>query len=147
RAREDTASMGIWTAIATLTKPVYHIYWLFPLIKKHWRALVAGAAFIVVTTAASAWVLGRSRFFEYFLRSPVGRLDPQFYYLPPGNQSLLSTILRLDPSRVTSGLLLDPLFLTLVAIVLIVTVAFMWRAPDTDEGHENAYLLMVPAAL
>lgn len=150
RTRERSVS-AVYIAGAALVKPVYHILWLYPLLRARWRTLAVGAGVIAALCVASVGAFGVDTFVTYFRDSPLKR-NPAAVFAEPGNASLLGAILRLThyapagyapDNRLTS----NPLFLAATAVVLVVTVWTVLRAPRTQEGGEHTLATLIPAGL
>jgi hypothetical protein len=150
RTRERPVS-AVSIAGAALVKPVYHILWLYPLLRARWRTLAVGAGVVVALCLVSVGVFGVDTFVTYFRDSPLKR-NPGAVFAEPGNASLLGAILRFShyaPAGYApdSHLTSNPVFLAAAGVVLLVTVWAVLRIPRTREGTEHALATLIPAGL
>ncbi len=144
RSRNRAVS-GAYMAGAVILKLLYGCLWLYPLLRRKWRPLtgitVAGAASVFASVAALGW----QTVLTYFRDNPVMHRMPSYYFSTHVNQSLLGESLRLVPYHMSAfgPPMHDPLYLITAAIVGVVTVVLVFRAPATEEGEAVAFNLLI----
>jgi Glycosyltransferase family 87 len=84
---------GVWLALAILVKLYVAVVFLFPLLRRCWRALAWAVISSLLVAVAALAALGPKTFFGYFVLHPATRL-PGWVYTEHINQSLPAVVLR-----------------------------------------------------
>jgi hypothetical protein len=84
---------GVWLALAILVKLYVAVVFLFPLLRRCWRALAWALISSLLVAVAALAALGPKTFFSYFVLHPATRL-PGWVYTEHINQSLPAVVLR-----------------------------------------------------
>jgi hypothetical protein len=145
RAR-DRAVSGVYLVGAAIVKLMYGALWLYPLLRRQWRAVAGVAVAAVLACLASLVAFGAGTFATYLHDNPVVHRLPAYYFSTFVNQSLLGALLRLVPYQGASAFgppVHDPLYLAASAIVGVVTVWLVVRQPRTTEGEDVSMVLLI----
>jgi hypothetical protein len=113
---------GVWLALGILVKPFMAVLILYPLLRRYWRmvgVLIVSLAILSLLTIAT---FGIETFFSYFSGSVLGRV-PLGVYIELTNQSLLSTVLRLEGHDGLDSPLTHPPF---VGLAIALTLFTLW---------------------
>jgi hypothetical protein len=148
----NKARAGLWLALGSVIKPIFIVLGGALLVRCRWRALALGLLALLIIVGASLLVVGPASYHEYFTQNPSTKA-PVSIYLESINQSLLSTILRLE-RRIPDvrRVLWDPFFLALAIAFTLMTFAISVRLsprlPELNIGLFTALgLLIYPGTL
>lgn len=103
---------GIWLGIGMLVKPIFVFVLIYPVVKRHWRAIFGMITALLSASILTIIAFGPGMFFGYLTDNPIVHEMPNYMYVESVNQSLLATILRLTNFDFASGSpYLQPLFI------------------------------------
>lgn len=144
RTRNRAAS-GAYLVGATVMKLLYGALWLYPVLRRRWHPLIgiflAGAGAMLASLA----VLGPHVIATYVTDNPVVHRMPSYYFMTNVNQSLLGASLRLIPYHMPAfgPPTHHPLYIISAAIVGLITVLLVVRAPHNAQGEALALTLLL----
>lgn len=143
---------GLWLALGSVIKPIFFVLGGVLLVRRRWRALGLALLVLVFLAGLALLAVGPASYHEYFTRNPSTRA-PVSIYLESANQSLLSTVLRLE-GRIpdVQRVLWDPFFLGLAFgltfVTFVISVLLRTRKPELCIGLFAALgLLIYPGTL
>jgi hypothetical protein len=134
-----------------VVKPIFGFFMLYPLLRRHWRAVAVVAGALAALTAFTAALFGAEVFVRYLtgnpiLATPPAPQPPDVLYRGGENQSLIAALSRLGHLDTSRGWpLLHPAFVVTAAIITGVTAWLTARLPDDRSALAAA--AAVPAAL
>jgi hypothetical protein len=142
---------GIWLALCVVVKPYMALLYIYPLFTRKWKMLAIAISALLILTFLSILAFGTDVFVSFFVENPTSKL-PIFAYTEGINQSLLSTILRLNPHQaITESPLLNPLYLGISLSLTLITVwvAVMKKNSDDWVALSVLFLALIvyPASL
>jgi hypothetical protein len=139
------ADCGVWLAVASIFKPFAALLGLHLVIRRNWLGLFFAAGIGFSVLFASGVVLGFEVIPQY-LRADFAARTPFSSFTWSNNQSLLAVVLRtFDPEGAGGNPLAHPVFLSLAAILLIVTLTLGRVAREPQS--RLAFLLVLCCAL
>jgi len=108
---------GMWLVIGAIVKPFLLLLVLVPILRKNVQVLLGAFMTLVVVCVLTIGLFGVETTRSYFTDNPTSRLAG-FIYTEVSNQSLLATVLRLDPAGITGKPGLGyPLYIGLVILM------------------------------
>ncbi len=139
------ASAGVWLVAATVMKLLYGALWIYPILRKQWRAAAGIAVATVCACLASIVAFGWTNFMTYITDNPAAHRMPSSYFALYVNQSLLGASLRLFPYHMpVFGMPThNPLYVVSALIVAIITGCILIRLPHTQEGDDLTFTLLI----
>jgi len=134
---------GIWLGIGMIVKPILVIALIYPVLRKHWRALLGVAAAIMVSSVITIIVFGQEMFLGYFTDNPIVRNMPNYLYTEDVNQSLLATILRLTNFDFSNGSpYLQPMFIITALLLTGITSFLLFQMKDEKKIYSDFALAL-----
>ncbi len=135
---------GIFLALCVVVKPYMALLYMYPLFARKWRMLLVAGSALIIITILSIIAFGPDVFASFFTQNPTSKL-PVLAYTEEINQSLLSTILRLDPTQIPmKSPLLNPLYLGTSLLLTLITV---WVTAANKDGNDWVLLSILFLAL
>jgi hypothetical protein len=136
---------GLYLALGMLVKPVFGFFLIYPVVRRHWRALGVCAITLAVLSLAALAAFGRAVWMTYLTANPTQRVANWQYTLDE-NQSLLATMLRFVQYDFARGSPLRyPPYVVVAGVIVALTAWIVWRARREPNGL--ALATVVPAAL
>jgi Glycosyltransferase family 87 len=142
----DRALSGAYFVGAAVVKLMYGALWLYPLLRRQWRAVAGTVVAGLVACLVSLLAFGAGTFATYLRDNPVVHRMPTAYFSTFVNQSLLGAALRLVPYANSSTFgppVHDPLYLATSVLVGLVTVWLVVRQPRTADGEDISLVLLI----
>ncbi len=142
----EKSSSGIWLAVGFCLKPLLVLLFIYPILRKKWKAFIYSIVSLIIISLITIAVFGTNTFFSFFTENPVAKNLPDFLYSEWVNQSLLATILRLTSFDFASGSpLLHPIFLLTAGIISTSTFYLVFKL--NKEDSDLAFAIIVIATL
>ncbi len=136
---------GLLAALAFTIKPILVLAAGYHFLRARWVALGYFLGALVALIAAAMIVFGPVTVLDYVRANPVPNAPP-WMFTEWHNQSLLATLVRLNPSVVPSHQAIwYPQFLLIGAVVAAISTWLAWRL--AQSGDKLAFGLLIGAAL
>ncbi len=136
---------GAWLALSVVVKPYLAFLYFYPLITKRWKTLIVGILSLGALLFFSIVAFGLDTFKSY-LSNPTPQV-PGWIYTELTNQSLLATILRLTHQTGDRLSLLNPWYLGISLLLVLVTAMVVFRQERDNNNDGWAALSMLFLAL
>lgn len=141
---------GLWAGLAACVKPIMAVAIVHLVARRHRTATIVALATLAVALVAAVLAFGAGTSLDYVRSGWMSRV-PEWQYTGWTNQSLLGTMLRLDPALPKAALSYPPFLLAAgwIAVFSIVLAARV-RAEDSDLAFGLllcAGLLLYPGTL
>ncbi len=136
----DTPRAGLWLGISILIKPFMIVLFMYFVLQKQWRTIIAAITTLLVACVVVLLLYGVDIYTSY---QPTGRLPP-ILYVEWVNQSLLSYILRITQYDYGQhSPIFHPLFLILGGGIGLVTAWLTFRANKQNKHLGLAMALLL----
>jgi hypothetical protein len=144
--RHETFTGGAWLGVGSILKPILVIVFIYPVLRRHWRALVGAAAAFLVLSILTIAVFGPNMFFGYFFTNPIAQSTPDYLYTEDTNQSLLATTLRLTGYDFSGpSMYLQPVFFIAAALITGITFLLVYRRKNEQPYFSDWALALTLA--
>ena len=141
--KQERLTGGIWLAIGIIIKPILLIVLVYPILRRHWRALLGVAAGFIVLSSITIIAFGPGMFLGYFADNPIIHSMPNYLYTENINQSLLATILRLTNFDFSnSSPYLQPMFIIAAMLFTGITGFLVFQRKDEKKIYSDYALAL-----
>jgi hypothetical protein len=130
---------GVWAALAMCVKPVMAVAGIHLICRRHGRAALVAAGLLVAAAFAALLAFGPGTTLDYLRSGWMSRV-PEWQYTGWTNQSLLGTMLRLDPGLPAAALDYPP-FLVAAGWIAVLSIVIAWRLRSADADLSMGLLL------
>ena len=139
----DLPVSGVWLSIGMFTKPILALFFIYPILRRNWKAILTAIATAVIICLVTLLILGPSVFVTFFTNNPSLKVQ-NMDYIEWTNQSLLATILRITNYNFSySTPLIHPLFIISALILCAVSFWIILKIENSMDGWAFAILTLL----
>jgi len=151
RHRTRPIPQGVWLALAITVKPLLAALWLYALLQRRWRTLVASIATLALLTVAVIPAVGFRTLMTYVHANSLAHVAP-WVFSETTNQSLSSIVLRISGAASIGMVVSDLRYIAIAALLLTITTGLILRASAADADVSFSLvlslgLILYPASL